>query len=107
MIDQTYTVTTQGSNLNAAPGSSLDLLTRVLTVEAVNTAYLAPFEFMYINIAGVINPGQTQPTATFAVTLLDSSNLPIEFIDNGVYFTATSGGFSYVLLTADNPYINE
>lgn len=61
---------------------------------------------MYINIGGVTNPAQTQPTSTFIVTLLDSSNQAIETVDNGVYFTATSGGFSSLSLAVDSPYIN-
>ena len=100
------TVTTQGGNQNPTPTWSLNLTTQILTITGVNTVYLEQFDFIFITIAGVINPSQTARTQSFQIAVYDSSNLMIEYVNQGVYFYATTGGFASLTVTATNPVIN-
>jgi hypothetical protein len=68
---------------------------------------MSPFEFMHIQIEGVTNPGQTEPTNSFKVTISDSSDQELEFVVSGVTFTATAGLFASIALSAVDPYISK
>lgn len=106
IVKNPLTVTTNGANINPSPVWTLDTATRTILIKSVNNNYLQQFDFMYITIAGVINPSQTSKTASFQVSISDSSDLQIEYVNSGVYFKATTGGFASITVSATNAYIN-
>ena len=56
-IDGDLQVTTLGANLVSTPVTTLDVASRILFIDSVNTGYLSSFEFIYIQITGIKNPG--------------------------------------------------
>jgi hypothetical protein len=81
IVKNPLTVTTQGANINPNPAWTLDTATRTISIKNVNNNYLQQFDFMYISIAGVVNPSQTSKTSSFQVSLYDSSDLMIEYVN--------------------------
>ena len=63
--------------------------------------------FIYVTVGPVTNPGETDPTSSFTYEIQDPTGSPVEGCTEGIYFTATAGGFSQLSVKANTSLINE
>ena len=99
-------MTLQGVNIQTDPVYTFADSTRTLSISSFNTAYLQERSFFYISIASVINPGKTEPTASFSVSLADNNGRQVEAVTEGVTFSPIAGGFASASLKASDTVIN-
>ena len=98
---------TLGSAMYPSPTWVFDAATRKLSVDSFNQAYLGSREFIYIVVKSVVNPAQTNPTASFTFAIFDPLKNPVEQALSGISFTATAGGFASISVSVDLKVINE
>ena len=103
------TIQTRGSNMYTDISSKFtwDQATRTIYISHFNRVPLGQREFIYFVVSTVINPGQTNPTASFTYKIYDPDNNQIEQVLDGITFTSTAGGFSVISVDANNKIINE
>ena len=103
--DGLISVTTSGAGLKMSPVFDVDFGTRLVTIEGFNSDYIQQYQASYFYISGLRNPTNTERTGSFKVELYDRDMAAIEFIDQGIYFQATTGGFVSVAFTHSDPYV--
>lgn len=100
-------MTTLGNSLEPTPTWSFDAATRKLTVQKINKVYLTNREYLYIVLAKVTNPGQTEPTDSFIYEIYDPLNNVIEGVSQGITFESLAGGFGFISVGASDTLINK
>jgi len=103
--DGLISVTTSGAGLKMSPVFDVDFTTRLVTIEGFNSDYIQQYLASYFYISGLRNPTNTERTGSFKVELYDKDMAAIEFVDQGIYFQATTGGFVSVVFTQSDPYV--
>jgi len=97
----------RGSDFYSTVTWTYDQASRLLSIQKFNRKYMGSGGFIYLTLGPLTNPGETNPTASFTYLIQDPSNNAIEECTDGIFFTASAGGFSQLSISTNKSLINE